>query len=112
MQWQTAPDISRRIHFLIRELGFSFPPDRIFCFRSRGSTGRVIARIWSLPKIWQQGFSTKAKKDESKATAEYGLHFCKHIIESIHKGMIAVESAVGKKGTKFIIRLPLADENS
>ena len=58
MQWQTAPDISRRIHFLIRELGFSFPPDRIFCFRSRGSTGRVIARIWSLPKIWQQALNT------------------------------------------------------
>lgn len=58
MNWQSAPDISKRIHFLIRELGFSYPPDRIFCFRSFGSVSRIVARIWSLPKIWQQALNT------------------------------------------------------
>ena len=28
--------------------------DRIYCFRSSGSSAeRVLARIWSFPKIWQ-----------------------------------------------------------
>ena len=63
-----------------------------------------------LPKIWNQGFSTKAKESDSIGAAGQGqgLFVSKHIIESIHKGVITVESAVGK-GTKFIIELPLAE---
>ncbi len=63
-----------------------------------------------LPKIWNQGFSTKTKKSDSIGAAGQGqgLFVCKHIIESIHKGVITVESIVGK-GTKFIIKLPLAE---
>ena len=63
-----------------------------------------------LPKIWMQGFSTKGKKDDSIGAAGQGqgLFVCKHVIESIHKGSINAESAAGK-GTKFTIRLPLAE---
>ncbi len=63
-----------------------------------------------LPKIWMQGFSTKDMKDDSIGAAGQGqgLFVCKHVIESIHKGTITAESAPGK-GTKFIIRLPLAE---
>jgi predicted metallopeptidase len=59
MQWKSAPDISSRINFLVKELGFSYPSKRIFCFRSIGSTGNIIARIWALPTIWQQALNTK-----------------------------------------------------
>lgn len=64
----------------------------------------------ALPKIWMQGFSTKEKKDDSIGAAGQGqgLFVCKHVIESIHKGSITAESTPGK-GTKFIIRLPLAE---
>ena len=63
-----------------------------------------------LPKIWMQGFSTKVKKDDSIGAAGQGqgLFVCKHMIESIHKGIITVQSTVGK-GTTFIIKLPLAE---
>ncbi|MFH1425017.1 MAG: putative metallopeptidase [archaeon] len=48
-----APDIKRRII----DLAEDFPnvtPERIYCFRSHGSTSeRILARIWSFPKIWQ-----------------------------------------------------------
>src|SRR3989339_1342467 len=33
---------------------------RVFCFRSVGSASRAIARIWSLPRIWQRALSIEA----------------------------------------------------
>lgn len=64
----------------------------------------------TLPKIWQQGFSTKKKMDDSIGAAGQGqgLFICKHMIESVHKGILTVESAAGK-GTTFIMKLPLAE---
>ncbi len=61
-------------------------------------------------KIFQQGFSTKVSKDKGIGTAGQGqgLYVCRHIIESVHKGEIVVESEEGK-GAVFIIRLPLAE---
>jgi len=54
MNWQPASDITSRIHFLVKNLDLDFiNPDYIYCFRSTGSSGRAIARIWSLPTIWQ-----------------------------------------------------------
>lgn len=35
-------------------------PLRVFCFESVGSSSRAIARIWSLPRIWQQALNTPA----------------------------------------------------
>ncbi|OGD00664.1 hypothetical protein A2972_01725 [Candidatus Amesbacteria bacterium RIFCSPLOWO2_01_FULL_47_33] len=61
MNWNPAPDISRRVSFLVRELDFRHvDTQRIACFRSIGSTGRATARIWGLPTIWQQALSTQA----------------------------------------------------
>jgi len=55
MVWNKAPDISIRIRYLITHLPFkNIASDRVFCFRSLGSSSRAYARIWSLPKIWQQ----------------------------------------------------------
>lgn len=63
-----------------------------------------------LPKIWLQGYSTKMIKEEHIGAAGQGqgLFICKHVVESIHNGEIFVEST-SDKGTKFVIRLPLAD---
>ena len=62
-----------------------------------------------MDKIWRQDFSTKKKKSDAIGAAGQGqgLFICKHMIESVHKGSITVESEVGK-GTTFIIRLPSA----
>lgn len=50
-----ASDVTRRIDHLISNLPFPhINPQRIFCFRSHGSSGRATARIWSLPQIWQK----------------------------------------------------------
>ncbi len=61
-------------------------------------------------KIFQQGFSTKIAKDKGIGTAGQGqgLYVCKHIVESVHKGEMTVESELGQ-GAKFIILLPLAE---
>ena len=61
MLWDNAPDISRRISFLVSALNFSYiPAAQVHCFRSTGSSSRATARIWSLPTIWQQALNTPA----------------------------------------------------
>ena len=56
MKLLLAPDIQKRIDFLVPELELDYIDHRnLICFRSTGSTGRAYARIWSLPKIWQMG---------------------------------------------------------
>lgn len=60
MKWLLAPDIKRRVKHLVVNLSFTHAdPERIFCFRSTGSSGRATARIWSLPTIWQQALGEK-----------------------------------------------------
>lgn len=58
MEFNIAEDIKR----LVDEVAVKFPhvnPNYIICFRSYGSTSRAIARIWSLPRIWQIGLNLK-----------------------------------------------------
>lgn len=58
MTWSPAPEISRRISFLIQNLNLDYiKPEQIHCFRGSGSSSRATARIWSLPTIWQQALS-------------------------------------------------------
>lgn len=60
MDWYSSPAISKRIHFLVKELGLSYvDASQVHCFESRGSSGRATARIWSLPTIWQQALHTQ-----------------------------------------------------
>ncbi len=54
MKWVSSPEIKRRISFLITALDMkNIRRDNIYCFKSLGSSSLAIARIWSLPKIWQ-----------------------------------------------------------
>ena len=58
MNWQPAPDVTKRVTFLVSELQLvHITAHNIISFRSRGSTGRATARIWGLPTIWQQALS-------------------------------------------------------
>ena len=53
--WEKAPDITRRINYLLRKVRISWVnPYRIICFRSINANTRAYARIWGLGKIWQQ----------------------------------------------------------
>ena len=60
MEWQKASDIQKEIRFLAAKLGLSnIVPERIICFRSFGSKSRARARIWGLPRVWQQALMVK-----------------------------------------------------
>lgn len=54
MLFSPAPDIKSEVIRILGSLPFDhIANDRLFCFRSQGSKSRAIARIWSLPHIWQ-----------------------------------------------------------
>lgn len=61
MIWQLAPDLQKKVSFLVTTLNLSYIDDkRIVVFRSFGSKARARARIWSLPRIWQQALKVEA----------------------------------------------------
>lgn len=61
MEWYPAPDIQRTIRKIITSLSMGYiDPRRIICFRSNGSSSRARARIWSLPRVWQQALNLPA----------------------------------------------------
>ncbi len=57
-----ARDVKLLTDQLIQELGFAhIPCERIVCIRSVGSESRgTVARVHSLPKIWQKGLDVKS----------------------------------------------------
>jgi predicted metallopeptidase len=61
-RYQRAPDVSEQISRIIDKLDFThIPKNRVYCFRSYGSKAdNVIARIHSLPRIWQHALSEPA----------------------------------------------------
>ena len=61
-RYERAPDVSELASFIIDKLNFAhIPKSRVYCYRSHGSKARnVIARIHSLPRIWQQALSEPA----------------------------------------------------
>ena len=60
MHWQKAKDVQQQIKDILsktslQHINFS----RVFVFRSFGSKARAFARIWALPRVWQQALKTK-----------------------------------------------------
>jgi predicted metallopeptidase len=55
ISYHRADDIQALAMDLVKSLSLDYiPPERIVCFRSRGSRARrVVARCYSLSKIWQ-----------------------------------------------------------
>ncbi len=62
ISYRPAPDLEAMVREVVKKADMSYiDPDRVFCFRSRGSRSkRIIARCYSLPKIWQMGLNTPA----------------------------------------------------
>jgi predicted metallopeptidase len=60
--YERAPDVSELLARIIDKLGFShIQKNRVYCYRSHGSKAcNTIARVHSLPKIWQQALSEPA----------------------------------------------------
>jgi predicted metallopeptidase len=60
--YERAPDVSELLSRIIDKLGFShIPKSRVYCYRSYGSkASNTIARVHSLPRIWQQALSEPA----------------------------------------------------
>ncbi len=55
MEWEEASDVKRDIKSIVKTLDLEhIRVDRIFCYRSYGSTSRAYARIWAIPKIFQR----------------------------------------------------------
>jgi len=61
-RYERAPDVSELLYRIIDTLGFTHvPKKRVYCYRSYGSkASNTIARVHSLPKIWQQALSEPA----------------------------------------------------
>lgn len=93
-----APDIKKRII----ELAEDFPnvnPSRIYCFRSEGtSSKRILARIWSFPKIWQlalymepryviEVISERFDKISKEKQDDILIHELKHIPKKFSGGL-------------------------
>jgi len=60
--YERAPDVSELLLRIVDKLGFNHvPKNRVYCYRSYGSkANNTIARVHSLPKIWQQALSEPA----------------------------------------------------
>ena len=61
-RYERAPDVSEMLVKIVDKLAFThIPKNRVYCYRSYGSkAGNVIARVHSLPRIWQQALSEPA----------------------------------------------------
>jgi predicted metallopeptidase len=61
-RYERAPDVSELLSRIIDKLEFTHvPKNRVYCYRSYGSkASNVIARVHSLPKIWQHALSEPA----------------------------------------------------
>lgn len=61
MRFEEAPDIMESVQKIVAALRLErIDTKRLFFMRSHGSKGRSIARIWSMPKIWQKAMGIKA----------------------------------------------------
>lgn len=61
MNWQKAADVKKTLRAISKALAMDHvDPRRIICFRSFGAKSRARARIWSLPRIWQDALGVEA----------------------------------------------------
>jgi len=59
-EWSEAIDIRERVLALTESLHLDYIlGERVFFYRSTGSTARAYARTWGLPKIWQNALKVE-----------------------------------------------------
>lgn len=60
MNWIDAPDVKQDLERIVHVLDMDhIDTAEITCYRSKGSTARAYARIWSLPKVFQMALELK-----------------------------------------------------
>lgn len=58
MVWQKDLKLQQRLNKIVKKLNlFHVNTKQVFVFRSFGSQSRAQARIWGMPKIWQQALN-------------------------------------------------------
>jgi len=61
MKVEKAPDVQFVLERIVRHLDLPHVNEyRLLCMRSFESKARAYARIWSLPKIWQEALGIRA----------------------------------------------------
>lgn len=61
MRWENAQDIKDKIKKIVSSLSFDhIDASHVITFRSFGSKSKARARIWSLPRVWQQALEVPA----------------------------------------------------
>lgn len=60
IKYEKAADLEKRIHDIVGNLQLShILPDQVSAFRSYGSKARARARIYAMPRIWQNALEIK-----------------------------------------------------
>lgn len=55
LEWQQDLALQSQLNKLVKLLEFEHVnADRVYCYRTHGSSARAYARIWAFPKIFQQ----------------------------------------------------------
>lgn len=61
MELFKAPDLDEKIKEIVEKVGMiHIDPSRVVAFRSRGAKARARARIYAMPRIWQEALGVKA----------------------------------------------------
>lgn len=61
MRWEPAPDLHARMARIVKALAFSHvDPARVHCLRVYGARANAWARIWGLPRVFQQALRVPA----------------------------------------------------
>ncbi len=86
-----SDNLTRSTVVSVSDTGLGIPPD-------------------ALPRLFEKFFRVENYKRVAKGTG-LGLSLCKHIVETVHRGQIGVESKLGM-GSKFWFTIPMRYEGS
>jgi len=81
-----SDNLTRSVVVSVQDTGLGIPPD-------------------ALPRLFEKFYRIENFKRVAKGTG-LGLNLCKHIVETVHKGQIGVESKLGM-GSKFWFSVPM-----
>lgn len=113
----TALDIQQKLLHVSSKLDMPHVVlNNIYCFRSYGSTSRAIARIWSLPRIWQMALNVKpgycleviAEKFDKMSEEEQIrtlIHELMHIPKTFSGALVPHKTRYGRINNKSVEKI-------
>lgn len=114
ISWHNAPDVKKRLLFLIEKLGLSWlKTSKIIAFRSFNAHTKAYARIWGLGRVWQQALklspayileviSEKYDKLSSRQKDEVLLHELTHIPKNFSGSLVPhIRRGKGRFGNRL-----------